>query len=112
MTDMRETDLRELQALHALDDSLIDSLLTSKAQASAHIEFWIRTMWMVNGTLIAILSLIVGFSARQLLRGGPLLLWPVLIVAVCGLLLVISVLHRQRRAAKAIKIIATKHDLV
>ena len=112
MKDLRETDLQELQARHALDDSLIESLLASKTQANAHLAFWIRTMWVVNGTLITVLALITGFALRHLLRGGPVWIWFFIILSVLGLLWVIGVLRRQRRAAEAIKSIATKHDLV
>lgn len=112
MTDLRETDLQKLQARYALDDSLIESLLASKTQASAHLAFWIRTMWVVNGTLITGLALITGFALRQLLRGGPIWIWLIIILSVYGILWITIVLQRQRRAAEAIKSIATKHDLV
>ena len=112
MKDLRETDLQELQARHALDDSLIESLLASKTQANAHLAFWIRTIWVVNGTLIPVLALNTGFALRHLLRGGPIWIGLIIILSVYGLLLVIGVLKRQRRATEAIKSIAIKHDLV
>tara|TARA_R110002012_G_scaffold321972_1_gene552961 strand:- start:6049 stop:6252 length:204 start_codon:yes stop_codon:yes gene_type:complete len=67
---------------------------------------------MVNGALITALASITGFALRQLLRGGPIWIWLIMILSVYGLLWVISVLQRQRRAAEAIKSIAIKHDLV
>ena len=59
-------DLQRLKSQHAIDDGLIESLVTSKAQANAHLQFWTRLMWTVNGSLILIFALISGFGLRHM----------------------------------------------
>lgn len=67
-----ERDIQRLQTEHAIDDSLIQSLVTSTAQAHAHLKLWTRTMWIVNGSVIGVLTLIFGFAARSFIDNGSL----------------------------------------
>lgn len=105
-------DLQRLKSQHAIDDGLIESLVTSKAQANAHLQFWTRLMWTVNGSLILIFALISGFGLRQFLRGDSIWMVGLAGLALFVLFWMVSVLQRQRRAKCAVIEVARKYDLL
>lgn len=107
-----ERDIQRLQTEHAIDDSLIQSLVTSTAQAQAHLKFWTRTMWIVNGSVIGMLALIFGFAARSFIDNGSLWVFAIAVIALCGMIWAIAVLQRQRQAGRAILEMAQKHGLL
>ena len=105
-------DIQRLQTEHAIDDSLVESLLTSTAEANVHLNFWTRTMWIVNGGLIGTLAPIFGFSARYFIHNGPLWVLAISVIALCGVMWAIGVIQRQRQARRAIVEKAQKHGLL
>jgi hypothetical protein len=68
-------------------------------------------MWGLNGILIIMFALISGFALR-FVGSGRLWLWGFAGLALCGLLFIIGVLQRQRRARRAIIDTALKHNLL
>ena len=112
MTCDLKKDLETLQARYAIDDSLIESLMHSPEQARAHIKFWVRMMWIVNGTLIGIFALLAGLAGHSIVKGGSVWWWGAAMIAICGLLAMLGVLARQRQAANAIICAARKHRLI
>lgn len=105
-------DLQYLQTEHAIDDSLIESLLASKSQAKAHLQFWTQMMWGLNGGIIAMMALVTGFFSRQSLRSGPVWMLGFAGLTLCGLLWAVRVLQRQRAAKHAVVTMARKHNLI
>ena len=53
-----QEDLEHLQSKYGIDDSLIESLLKSKTQARAHINFWKFLWWTLNA-----LPALIGYAA-------------------------------------------------
>lgn len=112
MTADLKHDLAMLQTEHAIDDSLIESLVTSRAQARTQIAFWVRMMWISNGALIGAAALLAGFAIRALAHGGTKLWLLPLLIGLAAVLFFLGVLARQRQAAAAVKRVAQKHDLI
>lgn len=112
MTADLKHDLAMLQADHAIDNSLIESLVTSKSQARRHIAFWVRMMWVTNGAMIGVSALLAGFAIRALAHGGTMLWLLPFLIGLSAVLFFLSVLARQRQAAAAVKRVAQQHDLI
>ena len=112
MTASLKHDLAMLQADHAIDDSLIESLVASRSQARRHIAFWVRMMWVSNGAMIGVSALLTGLSIRALAHDGTKLWVLPLFIGLAAVLFFLGVLARQRQAAAALKRVAQQYDLI
>ena len=112
MESRLKADMQRLQTDHAIDDSLIESLLASPEQARAHLAFWKRMMWGVNGGLICLLTACAIFSALRLMSGGSPIWAGACIVSVGVAGYLTCVLRRQREALGAILGTANRHNLI
>ena len=112
MDSRLKADMQYLQTDHAIDDSLIESLLASPEQARAHLAFWKRMMWGVNGGLICLLTACAIFSALCLMSGGPPIWAGAFIISVGLAGYMTLVLRRQREAFGALLRIAHRHNLI
>ena len=112
MDSRLKADMQRLQTDHAIDDSLIESLLASPEQARAHLAFWKRMMWGVNGSLICLLTAGAMFPAIRLMSGGSPI-WAGAFIFSIGLAGYMTlVLRRQREALGAILQTAHHHNLI
>lgn len=112
MSPELKSDLNHLQSVYAIDDSMIESLVSSPEQARDHIRFWSRLTWMMNGAVIALCVVVLTVCVRSGLREGPIWVWVIAVVAFLGAMRFVSVLHFQRRAVAEIKRVATDHNLI
>lgn len=101
-------DLGRLQTEHAIDDSLIESLMASPNQARAHIKFWKRMMWVTNGTGI-LLALGLGVLG---LRGNSVLFYAGTSICFAAAFLCLLTLLRQRKAIEEVLSVARLHNLI
>lgn len=106
-----KTDLENLQRDHAIDDSLIGSLLASPEQAKEHIAFWTRIMWVSNGVTILVFAVGLGLSLRKIQLGAPLWWMFGVVIGFLGFIWAVGVLRRQGAAIQAVKKVADRHGL-
>ncbi|MGB6230162.1 MAG: hypothetical protein WBF53_08555 [Litorimonas sp.] len=107
-----QSDLDQLRSKHAVDDTMIESLTAGPDQARAHIAFWSRMMWTVNGVLLAASLVGALLSARWALDARSVLSLLAFTALSLMVIKLASVLWAQRRALEAIRMVATRHGLV
>ncbi|MGB6231143.1 MAG: hypothetical protein WBF53_13565 [Litorimonas sp.] len=106
------SDIDRLRSEHAVDDTMIDSLMAGPERARAHIALWARMMWTVNGALLATSLIGALLSARWALDARSVLSLLAFLALSFLVVKLASVLWAQRRALHAIRAVATRHGLI
>lgn len=110
--DALKDDLPRLQIEHAIDDSLIESLTASPDQARAHIQFWKRMMWAINGTGIVVTLGLAVLALHSAMRGRSVLFYAGAAICFIAAFLCLLTFLRQRKAIFEVESVARQHGLI
>ena len=107
-----QTRLAALLRQHALDESLYESLTKSPEQARDHVRFWRRTMWLANGAMISVATLLFAWAMHRTIQFGAIG-WLIASLSL-GLLAIhlMHVLDRQRKAINEVEQFARRENLI
>ena len=109
--DLR-SDLEYLRDAHGLNDILFESLLASKEEARAHIQFFKRMVFISNGAVMTLGLSLMGWSFRDGFDDVSIVR---IILGFFGLLVFLwfcRVFVRGVRSVQAVERISQKHGLV
>ena len=112
MSEALQSDLEYLRKSHGLNDILFESLLTSKAEARAHIRFFKRMVFISNGAVMTLGLCFMGWGFRDGFDDVSIVR---IILGFFGLLVFLwfcRVFVRGVRSVQAVERISQKHGLV
>ena len=107
-----QADIEYLRNSHGLNDILFESLLTSKAEARAHIRFFKRMVFISNGAVMTLGLCLMGWGFKD---GFNDVSFVRVILGFFGLLVFLwfcRVFVRGIRSVHAVERISRKHGLI
>ena len=105
-------DLTALARDHGMNAEMIQSLTASKEEASAHIRFFKRMMFVSNGAFMALGAAAVVFGGMGLLNGLSVVRALLVVIGVVLFAKFFTVFLSMREAIRETEAVARKHDLI
>ena len=105
-------DLKALARDHGVNTELIKSLTASKEEASAHLEFFKRMMFVSNGAVMMVGAAATIFAGRQWIGGGSDLWIGGIVFGLLLFLKFFTVFISMSKSLRATEAVARKHDLI
>ena len=108
----RDADFKWLHEAHGISDVMFDSLLASKKEAQAHLNFFKKMVFISNGTVMTFGLFVMGWGLREGLseisfaRGLAAMLGAAFFLWFC------VVFVRGIKSVRATEYVARKHGLI